>query len=97
MWVQGKALVGGSGGPSPPTKNDFLCLRLNKSSGIDDVLNEYIISTKHIFRKRFNLILENGIVPSDWVQGNIISIYKNKVNKNKPNNYRPITLLSCIG
>ena len=75
--------------------------KLNKSSGIDDVLNEYIISIKHIFvpiyRKLFNLILENGIVPSDWVKGNIISIYKNKVNKNKPNNYRPITLLNCIG
>ena len=76
-------------------------LKLNKSSGIDDVLNEYIISTKHIFvpiyRKLFNLILENGIVPSDWVKGNIIPIYKNKGNKNEPNNYRPITLLSCIG
>ena len=76
-------------------------LKLNKSSGIDDVLNEYIISTKHIFvpiyRKLFNLILENGIVPSDWVKGNFIPIYKNKGNKNEPNNYRPITLLSCIG
>ena len=47
-------------------------LKLNKSSGIDDVLNEHIISTKHIFvpiyRKLFNLILENGIVPRDWVK-----------------------------
>ena len=76
-------------------------LKLNKSSGIDDVLNEYIISTKHIFvpiyRKLSNLILENGIVPSDWVKGNIIPVYKNKGSKNEPNNYRPITLLSCIG
>ena len=76
-------------------------LKLNKSSGIDDVLNEHIISTKHIFvsiyRKLFNLILENGIVPRDWVKGNIIPIYKNKGNKNLPNNYRPVTLLSCIG
>ena len=38
-------------------------LLLNKSSGVDDVLNEYIISTKHIvvsvYRKLFSLILEN--------------------------------------
>ena len=76
-------------------------LKLNKSSGVDDILNEYIISTKHIFvpiyRKIFNLILQNGIIPSDWVKGNIIPIYKNKGSKNEPANYRPITLLSCIG
>ena len=76
-------------------------LKLNKSSGVDDILNEYIISTKHtfvpIYRKIFNLILQNGIIPSDWVKGNIIPIYKNKGSKNEPANYRPITLLSCIG
>ena len=76
-------------------------LKLNKSNGVDDILNEYIISTKHIFlpvyRKLFNLILDNGIIPSDWVKGNIIPIYKSKGNKSEPANYRPITLLSCIG
>ena len=69
-------------------------LKLNKSSGVDAILNEYIISTKQIlmpvYRKLFNLILENGIVPSDWVKGNIIPIYKNKGNKSEPANYRQI-------
>ena len=50
-----------------------------------------------IYRKLFTLILENGIVPSDWVKSNIIPIYKNKSNKNEPNNYCPITVLSCTG
>ena len=76
-------------------------LKLNKSSGIDEIINEYIISTKHlmlpIYVKLFNIILNSGIVPSDWIKGNIIPIYKNKETKTDPANYRPITLVSCIG
>ena len=45
----------------------------------------------------FNLILDNGIVPTDWLKGNIIPIYKNKGRKEDPANYRPVTLLSYIG
>ena len=76
-------------------------IKANKSSGTDGILNEYIILTKHIFipiyKKLFNIILENGTVPSDWIKGNIISLYKNKGSKMDPANYRSITLLSCVG
>lgn len=76
-------------------------LKLNKACGTDGIVNEYIISTKHImmpiYIKLFIIIIENGAVPSDWVKGNIIPIYKNKGYKTEPMNYRPITLLSCIG
>ena len=67
----------------------------------DCILNEYITSTKHIFipiyKKLYNIMLENGTVPSDWVKGNIIPLYKNKGSKIDPAKYRPITLLSCVG
>ena len=76
-------------------------LKLNKSSGNDDIVNEYIISTKHImmpiYIKLFNAILETGTIPTDWLTGIIIPIYKGKGSNLDPGNYRPITLLSCLG
>jgi len=50
-----------------------------------------------IYVKLFNLILKTGIIPSEWTKGVILPIYKNKGNKKDPNNYRGITLLSCLG
>ena len=47
--------------------------------------------------KLFNLIFENSIVPESWSIGNILPIYKNKGDSDAPENYRPITLLSCFG
>ena len=49
-----------------------------------------------IFTKLFNLIFDTGIVPKDWTLGIIRPIYKNKGNRMDPNNYRGITILSCL-
>lgn len=51
----------------------------------------------NIIVKFFNLVLITGIVPTDWCLGVIKPLYKNKGPVDDPENYRGITLLSCIG
>ena len=76
-------------------------LKQNKSSGIDGVLNEHIKSSIRImlpvYVKLFNLAFDTGLIPESWLVGNILPIYKHKGNIQSPENYRPITLLSCLG
>lgn len=75
-------------------------LKNSKSPGLDNILNEYIKNTKllmlPLYVKLFNAVLDSGIIPSSWVEGIIIPLYK-KGDPLKPSNYRPITLLSCMG
>ena len=75
-------------------------LKNNKSTGPDDILNEQIKTSfpkmKYVYLKLFNIILETGCFPEAWAEGMIVPIFKNKGSKNDPNNYRGITLLSCM-
>ena len=77
------------------------CLNNNKASGIDLIKNEFLKNAPQcvlkLTVKLFNLILKTGFVPLEWCLGLIIPIYKNKGSANDPNNYRGITLLSCLG
>ena len=76
-------------------------LKQNIYPGIDGVLNEHIKSTVNImlpiYVKLFDIVFDTGVIPESWLTGNILSIYKNKGNTQNPENYRPITLLSCLG
>ena len=76
-------------------------LKNNKSEGVDFIKNEYIkncpLSVVELIVKLFNLILRTGHVPHDWSIGLIVPIYKKKGTQFDPNNYRGITLLSCLG
>ena len=76
-------------------------LKNNKSNGIDNILNEHLKMSIHkmlpIYKKLFNIIFDSGLVPESWSIGDILPIYKNKGDPNLPENYRPITLLSCFG
>ena len=45
----------------------------------------------------FNIILETGLIPEPWLEGIIRPIYKQSGDSTRPENYRPITILSCFG
>ena len=49
-----------------------------------------------VYVSLFNLILKTGIIPDEWAVGKIRPINKNKGPMSDPNNYRPITILSCL-
>ena len=53
--------------------------------------NWYIFS-----HKLFNLVFSSGIVRETWLNGIIRPIYKNKGDANDLDNYRAITLISCL-
>ena len=50
-----------------------------------------------LYTKIFNLVFDTGKIPDKWVEGYIVPIYKNKGDVMDPDNYRGITLLSCMG
>ena len=76
-------------------------LKNDKSEGIDLIKNEYLKSCPleviQLAVILFNLVLRTGIVPTEWSIGLIVPIFKKKGSQHDPNNYRGITLLSCLG
>ena len=50
-----------------------------------------------IYEKLFNLVFDSGAIPCSWVEGVIRPIYKRSGDKHNPDNYRPISILSCLG
>ena len=86
---------------SDEIKRCIIKLKNNKSPGSDYIINEYIKSTQNLlcplYVKLFNKILDEGVFPLEWTTGVIVAIYKNKGDVNDTNNYRGITLLSCMG
>ena len=76
-------------------------LKNKKACGRDKILNEYICTTynklRPMYTTLFNRVLEDGTVPDSWLNGMIMPIYKSKGSCEDPDNYRGITLLSCLG
>ena len=50
-----------------------------------------------LYNKLFNCVLDTGFIPTTWLEGVVIPIFKNKGDPKSPSNYRPITILSCLG
>ena len=82
-------------------KKNLKFLNSNKAAGLDLIKNEFLKNSPESVIKLavilFNLVLKTGFVPLEWCIGLIIPIYKNKGSYCNPNNYRGITLLSCLG
>ncbi len=57
-------------------------LKNNKAYGPDFIINEYIKATKDlmlpVYVKLFNVVLDTGVIPSDWLIGIIRPLYKKK-------------------
>ncbi len=75
-------------------------LKLNKSSGPDRIshkLLKYVADTVSLpLCVLFNMSLARGIFPARWKEAHVMPFYK-KGDKALTSNYRPISLLSCIG
>ena len=71
----------------------------NKSPGVDGIppklLKEIVKQISTPIAILFNLSLEEGIVPSEWKEANISPLFK-KGSRNKPENYRPVSLTSVV-
>ena len=71
----------------------------NKSPGVDGIppklLKEIVEQISTPLAKVFNLSLEEGIIPSEWKEANITPLF-NKGSRNKPKNYRPVSLTSVV-
>ena len=76
-------------------------LKNGKAAGLDFIHNEFIKSFPpefiEVISKFFNLVLHTGMIPEEWCIGIILPLYKNKGDRLDPDNYRGITLLSCLG
>ena len=71
----------------------------NKSSGVDGIppklLKEIVEQISTPLAQVFNLSIEEGVVPSEWKEANITPLFK-KDSRNKPENYRPVSLTSVV-
>ena len=74
-------------------------LRNGKSPGIDNLINEMIAPLVDLYPslllKLFNNILDNTWISQDWLLSIITALHK-KGAKEDPDNYRGISLMSCM-
>ena len=75
-------------------------LRNGKATGIDSISNEMLTclysAKPEIVKKLFNSILSNPMIINKWQISMISPIHK-KGSKSNPDNYRGISLTSCLG
>ena len=71
----------------------------NKSSGVGGIpprrLMETVEQISIPLARVFNLSLKEGVIPFEWKEANIISLFK-KGSRSKSEKYRPVNLTSVI-
>jgi hypothetical protein len=76
-------------------------LRINSASGTDSVQNLFIKKAPEEYLRNVILVLLNRAIkdkiPLTWKTADIIMIPKKQIKSQDPNDYRPISLTSCIG
>ena len=74
--------------------------RCDKAGGTDELSSRLLIELKEVIcyhiMKIISESLLTGIVPDDWKTANVTSIFK-KGNRQRVENYRPVSLTSLIG
>ena len=74
-------------------------MKENKSPGVDGIspkiLKEIVEQISMPLAHVFNMSVQEGIVPLEWKEANIIPLFK-KGSRNKSVNYRPVSLTSVI-
>ena len=86
---------------SPSEVSDILSnLKLNKASGPDGISHRMLKNTSGSIAtplcKLFNFSLKTISFPSLWKLAHVMPIFK-KEDKSNASNYRPISLISCVG
>ena len=70
--------------------------RFKKVDGLSPkILKETVEQISKPLAHVFNMSLQEGIVPVEWKEANIIPLFK-KGSRNKSVNYRPVSLTSVI-
>ena len=75
-------------------------LKVNKAIGPDGISHRMLKYTSKTISvpltKLFNLSLEQNIYPCLWKVAHVMPLYK-KGDKSEAGNYRPVSLISCVG
>ena len=74
-------------------------LDVTKATGLDQISNKVLKQAAPVIYKQltelFNLSLKSGEYPVDWKLAKVSPVFK-AGERNDPNNYRPISILSTI-
>jgi len=77
----------------------LVSLKVDKSPGPDELCPRLLWEAREeiagALTQIFNSILASGEVPEDWKTADVVPLFK-KDNRDKPGNYRPVSLMSVV-